>query len=444
MIAQRVLLSLCLAAWPGSVLAQDTSQELPARIGFHKAVYDAQNRLLPWTSWNEALKREMQWYLACPPGKKGYPVYFYTTFMDGEYCPYKDDFIPATQLGMGIISYVKYWRLIGKTDPRVLQQAARMADFLIRECLTADRGCYPRFPRSTGYLTELPITRSSQGDEKFGAEVIQPDKGGIVGYSLLLLEEAQPDARYVPLASHIADVLVKNMRTGNARRAPWPFRVDARTGKHWGDRNGNMAYILRLLDSLIARGLSQYQAPRDALWSWIKTYQIPAPEGRSENHWIQFFEDMAEEDNRNSWSALEMARYLIERKASLDPNWKPMAETCIQFAMKHFALQQPGGVVLMGEQDSDPRPWGGACSKLGGVAALFYAAGGGAAYREIAYRNLNWVSYFIDSDGGPAAMCRHDFKKGSWQEDCHTDVVHNFVDALQAVPEFAGPPGKRP
>ena len=114
---------------------------------------------------------------------------------------------------------------------------------------------------------------------------------------------------------------------------------------------------------------------------------------------------MTEEDNRNSWAPLEMARYLIEQKEKLDPDWKNMAKKCIDFAMDHFAIKMPGGVTLMGEQDSDLRPWGGACSKLGGVAALFYTAGGGECYREIALRNLNWVTYFIDSDGGPAAMC---------------------------------------
>ncbi len=58
----------------------------------------------------------------------------------------------------------------------------------------------------------------------------------------------------------------------------------------------------------------------------------------------------------------------------------------------------------MGEQDVDRRAWGGACSTLGGVAAMFYAAGGGDdEYRGMAYRNLNWVTYYIDSDGYPGA-----------------------------------------
>ncbi len=439
------LFAALLAVVPPCRAAEDAAAALPARIGFHDAVHDEAGRLLPWTSWDDVLTREVEWYLRCPDGEKGYPVYFHATFMNGSYQAYRTDFIPATQVGMGILSYVKYWRYTGKADRRVMRQAARMGDFLAEHCLTPDEGAYPRFPRSTGVFSHLPIDSSAQGDAKFGPNVIEPDKGGIAGYAFLTLYHEQCGPKFLDLAAHAADVLVQNMREGDAARAPWPFRVDAVTGEYWGERNGNMVYILRLFDGLIARGMTQYQPARDRLWNWIKTYQIDAPDSREQSLWIQFFEDMTEDDNRNSWAPLEMARYLIEQKDALDPDWKSLAERCIQFATTHFAIEKPGGAVLMGEQDSDKRPWGGACSKLGAVAALFYAAGGGEQYKELAYRNLNWATYFVDEDGGPAALWLEDeFKKGSWQEDCHTDVVHNFVDALTAVPEWAdGPRGRQ-
>ena len=37
----------------------------------------------------------------------------------------------------------------------------------------------------------------------------------------------------------------------------------------------------------------------------------------------------------------------------------------------------------MGEQDNDRKPWGGASSKLGGVAAMFGCAGGPAMYTQM-------------------------------------------------------------
>ncbi len=407
------------------------------KIGFHEAVYDSNGKLLPWINWETAMQKEMSWYFKAPLGKSGYPVYFYSTFLDEEYKPYKNEIIPCTQLGMGILSYLKYWEYTGKKDSLSFKYACWMGDFLAKEATTPNSGIYPNFPRSTGIQDTIPLTKSSQGDAKYGNQVIEPDKGGIAGYAWLQLFLKTGDAKWKAYSMHVATVLAKNMRTGTQLQAPWAFRIDALTGKYWGERNGNMVYILRLWDGLIDLGCIEYSEPRAKLWNWIKEIQLKAPETKALSHWIQFFEDMTEEDNRNSWAPLEMARYLIEEKEKLDPNWKNMAQKCIDFAMKYYSISQSGGVTLMGEQDSDLRPWGGACSKLGGVAALFYAAGGGEKYREIALRNLNWVTYFIDSDGGPAAMCDpKEWKKGSWQEDCHTDVVHNYMDALNAIPEF--------
>jgi hypothetical protein len=420
-------------------VGQNMESTLPEKIGFHRAVYDADGRLLPWTSWDDAIDREMNWYLNCPVDPHGYPIFVFTTFMDENYEPYRTDTIPCTQNGMGIISYLKYWEYKGKTNDKVLEWARKMGDYLVKETLTPDKGVYPLFTRSTGHHTDFPLTRSAQGDEKLGVNVIEPDKGGIAGYALVKLFDATGDRRYLDQALHNAECLVKNMREGDAMHAPWPFRVDSVTGQHWGERNGNMVFILRLFDELIAKGHGKYQQPRDALWSWIKEYQIPAPDSRDACLWVQFFEDMSPEDNRNSWAPLSMARYLMEERDSLDPDWKEDAEKLIQFALKHFSHTRPGGVILMGEQDVDRRAWGGACSTLGGVAAMFYAAGGGDQYRDMAYRNLNWMTYYIDSDGCPGALTGEtEWRKGGWQEDCHTDVIHNFMDAIAAVPEWAG------
>ena len=55
-------------------------------IGNHKAIYDNKGMLLPWTSWQNAVNLEMQWYLHCPV-THGYPNFVWITFMDGNYQP---------------------------------------------------------------------------------------------------------------------------------------------------------------------------------------------------------------------------------------------------------------------------------------------------------------------------------------------------------------------
>ena len=35
-------------------------------IGNHRALYDSSGLLVPWTTWADALDREMNWYQKCP------------------------------------------------------------------------------------------------------------------------------------------------------------------------------------------------------------------------------------------------------------------------------------------------------------------------------------------------------------------------------------------
>ena len=96
-----------------------------AVIAGHVARYDAQGRLLPWTSWNVALDREMHFYQQCP-ADHGYPQFISATILDGDCVPVPErtDTIPATQNGMGIISYLKFYELRGRRDPRLLRLRA--------------------------------------------------------------------------------------------------------------------------------------------------------------------------------------------------------------------------------------------------------------------------------------------------------------------------------
>jgi len=78
--------------------------------------------------------------------------------MDGNYQPEVDrkDFIPATQNGMGIISYLKYYEYDKRRNKKVLDWARYMGDYLVKEANTPDEGRYPKFTRSTGIRTEFP------------------------------------------------------------------------------------------------------------------------------------------------------------------------------------------------------------------------------------------------------------------------------------------------
>ena len=83
------------------------AETLPETIGWHKAVYGADAKLMPWTSWDDVVARQMRYYLNCPTDKRGYPVFAYATFMNAQSEAYEPDIIPCSQDGMGILSYIK-------------------------------------------------------------------------------------------------------------------------------------------------------------------------------------------------------------------------------------------------------------------------------------------------------------------------------------------------
>jgi hypothetical protein len=403
------------------------------KLGAHRAVYASDGSLLPWTSWEDALDREMKWYLQCPM-EHGYPRFITLTFMDGKYQPIEErkDTIPAMQNGMGIISYLKYYHHSGKRNPKVLEFARSMGDYLITESLTPDTGKYPRFTRSTGKrgMFPQPPDAGTQDDHPYE---IEPDKGGIAGYALALLFEETRDRRYLDQAIHNARVLAANMQPGDDRHSPWPFRADYRTGEPRGAISGDMVLILRLFDKLDELGYPEFRDARARLWTWIKTKQVPNA-AKDGSLWVEFFEDHHSQHNRTAWTPLNTARYLIEKKAALDPDWDQDARTLIEFVGGNL-LNVRFGVAVCGEQDEDRNPWGGINSTYGAVLAMYAAATGSPTYKRVAEQALTFCLYAVEDNGCPRDSVLND-DPGGWQEDAHTDTVHNIVDALEAFPEW--------
>ncbi len=78
-------------------------------------------------------------------------------------------------------------------------------------------------------------------------------------------------------------------------------------------------------------------------------------------------------------------------------------------------------------------------STYGAVLAMYAKAIGSPALAAEARRALDFALYSIDERGRPRDVFTH-ASPGGWQEDAHTDVIHNYVDAMIAFPDWAARP----
>lgn len=425
-------------------------------LGFHAPACDGGGNLLPppaFGSVQAAVDASVAYYAASPldlPDSHNFPPYVWATFTDGLYIPTSFDIIAGFQNGLAVLGYAKLARRAaagrGGNVTEALRAATFNAEYLLSWTLTKPTGAWPNVSRSTGLNIEWPLTTASQGDIAFGIDCIETDRVGIVGYALLKLHELTGEPRYLAAALHNARVLVANQQPGNATHAPWPFRVDSVTGAHVnGNKNGEMAFPLRLLLSLAAApyGYSEFAAPAAALWSWVSTVMLPATPlcaNATLCHWINLYEDRTQTEpitNRNSWTAMEMGRLLVEYREALDADWRAHADDILAYALAYFA--KPSGVgnaTLLGEQDNDTKPWGGTCSKIAGVAALYACAGGPAWVGSLARGNAYHMAYYSAPDDGARSAEAYAVgstpTKGGWTEDAWSDVLHNLVDYMEA------------
>jgi hypothetical protein len=194
-----------------------------------------------------------------------------------------------------------------------------------------------------------------------------------------------------------------------------------------------MTYILRLYDVLLAHGYEEFSAPRQSLWKWIRRFQIPdaAADG---GLFAQFFEDHDTPTNRTAWAPLNLARYLLEKRELLDPEWRADSGTLIEFVRRNFTHAE-FGITVCHEQDEDTQAWGGINSTYGAVLALYAKATGSSTLASEARQALDFTLYSIDDQGRPRDLYKSPIP-GGWQEDAHTDVIHNYVDALRAFPDW--------
>ena len=282
-----------------------------------------------------------------------------------------------------------------------------------------------------------------------GIGFIEPDKVGELGLAYLRFYEFSGEKKYLDAAKRCADALVKHVQAGDDGNSPWPFRVDAKTGKIFREQyTSNTVGPIKLLDEMIRLGIGDkgtYRKTRQMAWDWLMKYPV------ENNVWTQYFEDIyiypSYRTNINQYCPLETARYLLEHP-ECDSQWREHSEKLIEWVRQHFArdsrtmggLPEKGvqwGAEVISEQINDMDKMTSHTARYASVLALLYEKTGDVNAKERAFRSFNWASYGCREDG--LVKTSIDEGTGYWFSDGYGDYMRHFLRGMASVPQWAPP-----
>jgi hypothetical protein len=428
-------------------------------LAIHDAVRDGQGRVLAW--WKPEQGRgydhvlRLAWRFIerqVPPDHKwgtGLPVRLVSSVFDGDtkqgsYWQHN----PASLYGQFVDSVVAWYAYSG--DARAVAIVKEMLDYQLAHGTTSADWDWPSVPFATACAGDEDYGRCLAGMPRAFYGGIETDKVGELGVGYVQFYELTGDRRYLDAAVAAADALAHHVRPGDVNHTPWPFRVDARTGRVLAGKEygGMIVAPVRLFDELIRLGegdVANYARARGVAWSWLLNNPLN-PRSHAYRKWSGYFEDVAgNEENLNQASPTMTAYYLLTRPnpAAVDQMWRAHARDLLEWVRAYFGQGPYMGAWAIDEQHAPGR--GGCCSEAGlgsdtsrwgAVNALYASRTGDMGARERAFRALNYATYFTDDDGR-VACCGDDFDNPYWFDDGYSDYARNFSWAMGALPDLA-------
>jgi hypothetical protein len=411
-------------------------------LPWHPAVRDADGKLLPWYRSSAGLGYDhvlrLGWNFL---ERRAHDVYLRYAVFDGSslrgvYWQHNPAFLNAAFVD-SVVAWYPY-----SGDRRAIATVRRMLDYQLAHGTTPRGWAWPRVPFATSCAGDNTYGRCLAGLPRRFYGGTEPDKIGLLGRGYLLFYELTGERRYLRAALDAADALARHVRAGDSTHSPWPFRVDAHSGRvlDRAEFGGAVVGPIQLLDDLIELGVGNTAAYRRAqtlAWSWLVEHQLET------DRWSGFYEDVPyNPGSRNQAGPTLTALYLLHDPLR-DPLWERHARTLLEYVRTHFGRGPFAGAWAIDEQRAPGKP--GCCSPVGlgsttsrwAVAnAELYARTGDTRAREAAVRSLNYATYFADRDGR-ISCCGRRPQNTYWFSDGYADYLRSFNWGMALLPELA-------
>ena len=420
----------------------------------HKVVLDEKNKIIPWytpgeNAYDHFLHLRWNFIKTKVPNSPGpaprskYPQYYF-------YCAFKDTggvLKPDTwmnDIGEKIPNWFEnarlYYAYTG--DSSVMKVIKDFVDYTLVHGTSSPEFAWPDFPYTTTNAGDT-IFRGFTNAGRLVLHEIQVDHAGEMGLTYFRMYLYSNEQKYLNAALNVANVLVKNVRTGNQDQSVWPYRVVMDSGRITAPYGANWTGCYMLLKNLIQANLGNVNAYTDAC-NKARDFILKYP--MKTGFWTDGHSDTDVKSNtyKSNLSASNTTLCLFDYP-ELDPEWKSDVPMLIKWTEDNFVFRTaPGepstmwGANIVGEQDSFNFKMDYQTARYAAECARWYAVSGDESFKEKAYRSLNWVTYCNDSTG---KAFESPVSKGilSWWSDCYGECPRMFYQAFAGVPEWAPP-----
>jgi hypothetical protein len=422
----------------------------------HKVILDDQNKIIPWSvpvekAYDHFLR--LRWDFIntkvpnCPgpAPRSSYPqYYFYCAFRDKNGVLEPDTWMNdvAEKIPNWFESARLYYAYTGEAT--VMTIVKHLIDYTIAHGTSPSTFAWPNFPYTTTNAGDMEFRGFTSG-KRFVLNEIQVGYAGDIGLTYYRMYLYSGDKTYLTAALNVADTLARKVRTGTSTQSVWPDRVILDTGKVTAAYGAHWTGCYMLLDQLIKANHGDVQSYRHAR-AKARDFLLQYP--RKTGYWADGHTDANVNSNtyKSNTSASNFTLAIFDYP-ELDPDWRTDVPKLIKWTEDNFVFRcAPGepatqwGANIVGEQDSFLPKMDYQTARYAAECARWYAVSDDKAYREKAYRSLNWVTYCNKPDG-EAIESPVSKDISNWWSDCYGECPRMFYPAFAGVPEWA-PPGE--
>jgi predicted amidohydrolase YtcJ len=374
-----------------------------------------------------------------PAPRSNYPqYYFYCAFIDSAGILLPDHWMNdvGEKVPMWLESARLYRDYSGDEEP--LKIAKGLADYSLAHGITAPDFSWPNFPYTTTNAGDLEFRGFTA---RFALHDLHIDHAGDLGATYYKMYLLFKDEKYRDAAIKVANVLADKVQPGTDTISPWPYVVNAKTGKVVSWYGTNWFGCIRLFDMLIADGnghVDTYRKARTMVKDWLLKY--PFKNGK----WVDGHTDtyVTGTTNLSNLSASNAGLYISDHP-SFSSSSNEILPSLIKWTEDNFVFKSAKGepsqfwganivseqVAFMPKMDYQTARYAAQCAK-------WYRVSRDETYKEKAFRALNFVTYCNDSLG---KVFESPFSKGvnSWWSDSYGECPIMFYHALAAIPSWA-------